>query len=55
MRVGRNPGNPRRGETGQQNDTKHLPREQHHGISLLLAAQQIRRIGYQGCLENEAA
>ena len=55
IQRGRNPENPRRGKTGKQNDTEHLPGTQHHGANLLPMAQQIRRNGAEGSLENETA
>ena len=55
IQRGRNPENPRRGKTGKQNDTEHLPGTQHHGANLLPVAQQIRRNGAEGSLENETA
>ena len=55
IQRGRNPENPLRGKTGKQNDTEHLPGTQHHGANLLPVAQQIRRNGAEGSLENETA
>ena len=40
---------------GEQDDTKHLSRTQHHGTNLLSLAAQIRRDGPEGSLENEAS